>query len=292
MKSGDSVARSGVAARLGRGLRLRGKARSVRALDRTGLAAFVIVVLVAMLAPLIAPHDPTAQAGPPLTPPGGSFWLGTDEIGHDILSRIIYGARASLLGAAAVILSGVVIGGLIGLAAGAVGGPLDAVLMRFTDVFLALPAPLLAIAVVAAIGPGYVHTLIAVAVVWWPWYARIVRGEITALRHRPQTEAAILAGVSRRRLWLRHLLPGSVPEVIVLASLDVGGLILMLAGLSFLGLGAPAPAPELGAMSAQGLRFLLSSWWVPVMPAAAIALLAFLSNLVGDAMRDLLGARE
>jgi ABC-type dipeptide/oligopeptide/nickel transport system permease subunit len=291
MKSGDRVGRSGVPARLG-GSRLRRKARSVRVLDWIGVAVFAVVVLVALLAPLVAPHDPAAQAGPPLTPPGGSFWFGTDEIGHDILSRIIYGARASLFGAAVVILSGVVIGGLIGLAAGAVGGLLDAVLMRFTDVFLALPAPLLAIAVVAAIGPGYIHTLIAVAVVWWPWYARIVRGEITALRHRPQTEAAKLAGVSRRRLWFRHLLPGSVPEVIVLASLDVGGLILILAGLSFLGLGAPAPAPELGAMSAQGLRFLLSSWWVPVVPAGAIAFIAFLSNLVGDAMRDLLGARD
>ena len=156
-------------------------------------------------------------------------------------------------------------------------------MMRVTDVFLALPAPLLAIAVVAAIGPGFGHTLIAVAIVWWPWYARIVRGEITALRHRPQTEAANLAKVSRRRLWFRHLLPGSVPAVLVLASLDVGGLILILAGLSFLGLGAPAPAPELGAMSAQGLRFLLSSWWVPVVPAAAVAVVAFVSNLAGDA---------
>src|SRR6185369_366603 len=133
-----------------------------------------------------------------------------------------------------------------------------------------LPAPLLAIAVVAAIGPGFGHTLLAVAIVWWPWYSRIVRGEITALRHRPQTEAAMLSGISRRRIWFRHLLPGSLPAVLVLATLDVGGLILILAGLSFLGLGAPAPAPELGAMSAQGLRFLLSSWWIPIIPAAFV----------------------
>ena len=205
---------------------------------------------------------------------------------------MIFGLRTSLIGAFLVILSGVVIGGLIGLAAGAVGGWVDSTLMRVTDVFLALPAPLLAIAVVAAIGPGFGHMLIAIAIVWWPWYARIARGEITALRHRPQTEAAKLAGVSRRRIWFRHLLPGSVPAVLVLATLDVGGLILTLAGLSFLGLGAPAPAPELGAMSAQGLRFLLTSWWVPIMPAMAIAILAFVSNLVGDGIRDLMGNLE
>jgi peptide/nickel transport system permease protein len=264
----------------------------VRVLDGAGVVLFVVVVLVAVLAPLVAPYSPSAKAGAPLAPPSGSSWFGTDEIGHDVLSRVIYGTRSSLLGAVIVIASGIVIGGLIGLFAGAIGGWVDAVLMRLTDVFLALPAPLLAIAMVAAIGPGYGHTLLAVSIVWWPWYARIVRGEITALRHRPQAEAAWLAKVPRRRLWFRHLLPGAVPEVIVVASLDVGGLILMLAGLSFLGLGAPAPAAELGAMSAQGLRFLLSSWWVPVIPAAAIALIAFLSNLVGDALRDMMAARE
>ena len=253
---------------------------------------FALILLVAVLAPLVAPYDPSAKAGAPLVGPSGSTWFGTDEIGHDILSRVIYGARTSLLGAFVVIVSGVVIGGLIGLVAGAVGGFADALLMRFTDVFLALPAPLLAIAVVAAIGPGYWHTLLAVSIVWWPWYARIVRGEITALRDRPQTEAARLAKVPRRRLWFRHLLPGAIPEVVVVASLDVGGLILMLSGLSFLGLGAPLPAAELGAMSAQGLRFLLSSWWVPVIPAAVIALIAFVSNLVGDALRDMMAARE
>jgi peptide/nickel transport system permease protein len=266
--------------------------RGVGTLDRIGAVGLLLLVLVAVFAPLIAPHDPVAPAGTPLTSPGGEFLLGTDQIGFDILSRVIFGLRASLLGAAAVILSGIVIGGLIGLTAGAVGGWVDAALMRITDVFLALPAPLLAIAVVAAIGPSFQHTLIAVSIVWWPWYARIVRGEITALRHRPQTEGAKLGGISRRRLWFRHLLPGALPSVLVLASLDVAGLILVLAGLSFLGLGAPAPAPELGAMSAQGLRFLLSSWWVAVVPATAVAVLAFVSNLAGDAVRDLMGGME
>jgi peptide/nickel transport system permease protein len=266
--------------------------RSLGWLNMTGTLLFVALLLAAVFAPLLAPHNPVVPAGPPLTPPGRAFWFGTDQIGFDIYSRVLFGLRASLLGAFLVILSGVVIGGLIGLAAGAIGGWVDATLMRITDVFLALPAPLLAIAVVAAIGPGFVHTLLAVSIVWWPWYARIVRGEITTLRHRPQTEAARLAGVPRRRLWFRHLLPGALPAVLVLATLDIGGVILILAGLSFLGLGAPAPAPELGAMSAQGLRFLLSSWWVPIIPATAVAIVTFASNVTGDAIRDVLGSLE
>lgn len=266
--------------------------RGLEWLDVAGTILFVVLVIAAIFAPILAPHDPVVPAGPPLSPPSLEFWFGTDQIGFDIYSRVLYGLRASLGGAVLVILSGVIIGGLIGLAAGAIGGWVDSALMRITDVFLALPAPLLAIAVVAAIGPGFAHTLLAVSIVWWPWYARIVRGEITALRHRPQTEAAKLSGVSRRRLWFRHLLPGALPSVLVLATLDIGGVILILAGLSFLGLGAPAPAPELGAMSAQGLRFLLSSWWVPIIPASAVALVTFASNVTGDAIRDLMGSLE
>lgn len=266
--------------------------RALRRLDRTAMALMLGLTFLAVLAPLAAPHDPTVVVGPPLTPPGEGFLFGTDQIGFDILSRIIFGLRLSLLGAIVVITSGVVIGGLIGLAAGASGGWIDAFLMRLTDVFLALPAPLLAIAVVASIGPGFRNTLIAVSVVWWPWYARIVRGQITALRSRPHYEAAVMSGVSKPRLWFRHLLPGALPEVLVVASLDVGILILILAGLSFLGLGAPAPTPELGAMSAQGLRFLLSSWWVPIVPGIAIAFVTAVANLAGDGLRDLLGERE
>jgi peptide/nickel transport system permease protein len=275
-----------------RSLGLRRRLRALNALDLFGIVVLLALVIIAALAPVIAPHPPTAAVGAPLTPPGSEFWFGTDQIGHDIFSRVLYGMRTSLIGGVIVIMSGVVIGGVIGLIAGATGGWIDSVLMRITDVFLALPAPLLAIAVVAAIGPGFRNTLIAVAIVWWPWYARIVRGEVTALRNRPQTEAAKLSGIPRRRVWFRHLLPGSVPAVLVLASLDIGGLILMLAGLSFLGLGAPAPAPELGAMSAQGLRFLLTSWWIPVIPAIAVGVLAFVSNLAGDGLRDLMGSTE
>jgi peptide/nickel transport system permease protein len=185
----------------------------------------------------------------------------------------------------------VLIGGCIGLVAGATGGLVDVVLMRITDAFLALPGPVLAIAVVAALGASFEHTLIAVAVVWWPFYARIVRADVRALAARPHLEAARLAGASRVRLAYRHLLPGVVPIILIAASLDVGALILTLAALSFLGLGAPQPAPELGAMAAQGVTFLLDYWWIPIMPALAVFALALVANLAGDGVRDLLAGR-
>jgi peptide/nickel transport system permease protein len=260
--------------------------------DRIAIAAFLALIVVAVAAPVLAPHNPIQPVGIPFLSPGhGGFLLGSDEVGQDILSRVLFGLRSSLMAAGAVIASGVLIGGAIGLAAGAAGGWIDNLLMRFTDVFLALPGPVLAIAVVAALGPSFMHTLIGVSIVWWPFYARIVRGEVRALAARPHLEAARLAGVGGfRRAW-RHLLPGAVPAILVTASLDVGNLIVTLASLSFLGLGAPAPAPELGAMAARGLQYLLQEWWVPVMPALVVFLVALLANLAGDGIRDLLGDR-
>jgi peptide/nickel transport system permease protein len=260
--------------------------------ELAGLSSFFLLVLVAVLAPVIAPHGPIIPAGSPFTPPlHGGYLFGTDEVGFDIFSRVLYGLRASLIAAAAVIASGVVFGGAIGLVAGVSGGFLDNVLMRFTDLFLALPGPVLAIAVVAALGPSFTHTLIGVAIVWWPFYARIVRAEVRALAARPHLEAARLAGSSAMRRAFRHLLPGAIPAVVVTASLDVGNLVVTLASLSFLGLGAPAPAPELGAMAARGLQYLLQEWWVPIMPGVAVFLLALCANLAGDALRTTFGDR-
>jgi peptide/nickel transport system permease protein len=257
--------------------------------EQVAAIALVLVLLISLLGPFLAPYSPTAPVGPEFTHPGhAGFLFGTDDLGHDIFSRILYGARESWLGAFGVIGFGVLVGTAIGLAAGTYGGWIDAVLMRLTDAFLALPAPVLALAIAAALGPSYVHTLIAVAVVWWPLYARIVRAEIRAFVSRPNIEAARLAGVSRRRLLLRHLLPGAIPPIVIAASLDVGGLILTVSGLSFLGLGSPEPAPELGAMTAQGLQYLLSDSWIPLFPAIAIFVIALCSNLGGDAIRDLL----
>jgi peptide/nickel transport system permease protein len=255
--------------------------------DRLVLLLFLLICLVALSAPLLAPHSPTVPAGSPFIPPGGQFLLGTDEVGRDVLSRVLFGIRSSWWSAILVIASGVLVGGLVGLVAGAVGGWVDGILMRVTDAFLALPGPVLAIAVVAALGPSLWHTLIAVMVVWWPFYARIVRGEVRALAARPHVEAARLAGVRPGRVALRHLLPGAVPTTVVAASLDVGNLVLTLSALSFLGLGAPSPAPELGGMAARGLPYLLEQWWVPVMPGIAVLVLALVANLAGDSLRNL-----
>ncbi len=261
--------------------------------DQIGLGLLGALVIVALLAPVIAPYRPIVLSGLPFTPPGhGGHLLGTDEVGYDVFSRVLYGLRTSLVGVLIVVTSGVVIGGTIGLIAGATGGWLDSLLMRITDLFLALPGPLLAIALVACLGPSYGHILLALSIVWWPFYARIMRGEIRSWGARPHIEAARLAGTGAARRAVRHLLPGAMPAIWVTASLDVGNLVITLAGLAFLGLGAPAPAPELGAMSARGLQYLLQEWWVPVMPALAIFLLALFANLAGDAIGRLAGGRR
>ncbi|MCV7064502.1 ABC transporter permease [Mycolicibacterium farcinogenes] len=261
-------------------------------LNWAGFSMVIVLTLLVIAVPLIAPHDPLTPVGMPLQAPGkNGFLLGTDSVGRDILSRVLYGARSSWFAALVVVAVGLVVGGLIGLIAGASGGWLDALLMRITDAFLSLPAPVLAIAVVAALGPGFAHTLIAVSIVWWPFYARLVRGEIARLAARPHLEAAKLAGVSRFRLATRHLLPGAVPNALVAASLDLGTLILTVAALSFLGLGQAAPAPELGADSARNLSYFLQQWWIPVMPGLGVLVLALVGNIAGDCLRNLMKNR-
>ena len=254
-----------------------------------GFSSIFLVTLIAIAVPLLAPHDPLVPVGMPLRAPGeNGFLLGSDSVGRDILSRVLYGVRSSWFAALVVVGVGLAIGGLVGLIAGTTGGWVDTVLMRITDAFLSLPAPVLAIAVVAALGPGFVHTLIAVSIVWWPFYARLVRGEVARLAARPHVEAAKLAGVSPFRLAGRHLLPGAVPNALVAASLDLGTLILTLAALSFLGLGQSAPAPELGADSARNLSYFLQQWWVPVMPGLGVLVLALIGNIAGDCLRNLM----
>ena len=278
-----------VPARLGAAVRRRRRAPGGGPVPRPAAGALRallpvgVMTLACVLAPLLAPHGglEITSAGP-LHGLSATAPLGTDELGRDVLSRVLYGIRTSWLSAVGVIVVGGALGSLVGAVAGAFGGFVDTVLMRLTDLFLALPAPVLAIAVIAAMGPSLLHTLLALSIVWWPWYARIVRGEVRALAVRPHAEAARLAGVGRARLVLRHLLPGAVAPVVVTMSLDVGNLILALAALSFIGLGAPPPAPELGAMSARGLEYLFGHPWVPIAPAAAVALLALAANLLGD----------
>jgi peptide/nickel transport system permease protein len=271
----------------------RNKASSASKADLAAASLLVVVTLIALLAPLLEPHNPIQPVGMPQQPPGsGGFLLGTDAIGRDILSRVLAGWASSWFAALIVIASGLLVGGLIGLIAGAAGGVTDTVLMRVTDGFLALPAPVLAIAVVAALGPGIKNTLLAVAIVWWPFYARIVRGEIRAMKARPHVEAARLAGAGPVTIAVKHLLPGAIPAAVVTASLDVGNLVLTLAALSFLGLGQPQPAPELGADTARNLPYLLQQWWIPVMPGLAVMLMALAANMAGDGIRNLLGSRS
>jgi peptide/nickel transport system permease protein len=258
------------------------------AAEKGGLIAVGLITLIAIFGPLVAPHDPNATVGANFESPSWTFPLGTDDVGRDVFTRVIYGIRASWFSALVVVGLGALIGFVVGLIAGIRGGWIDSVLMRITDVGLALPGPIIAIAVAVALGPSLVNTLIAVTIVWWPWYARIIRGEARAVVVRPHFDAARLAGVSRTRLAVRHVVPGVLPAVIIAASVDLGFLILTLAGLSFLGLGAAPPAAELGAMADQGLEFLFSFPWIALAPAVAVFVLAVAANLAGDGLRDLL----
>ena len=260
---------------------------SVSVPDRIALAALGLVTATALLAPLLAPHNPRRKVGPEYASPSSAFPLGTDEAGRDMLSRVLLGVQTTWLTALLVIAIGVVLGGLVGLIAGAAGGAVDSVLMRTTDLFLAMPSAVLAISVVAALGPSLTNIVIAVSILWWPYYARLIRIQVRELAARPHLEAARLAGCGRTRRVLRHLLPGAVPVAIVAASLDMGGAIGLLAGLSFLGLGAPPPAPELGSMTAAGSTQILSAWWLAVFPALAVFVLCLVANIAGDTLRDL-----
>jgi peptide/nickel transport system permease protein len=261
--------------------------RGLRRAEKISLWALALTTVLALTGPLLAPHDPTERAAAPFLGPGDAGLLGTDDAGRDVFSRVLAGIQASWLAALGVVAAAVLIGGMIGVLAGTRGGRLDSVLMRVTDLALALPAPVLAIAIVAALGPGLLNTLLALTFVWWALYARLTRGEARALVVRPHFDAARLSGSHGPRLVVRHVLPGVLPTLLVAATLDLGVVILTLAGLSFIGLGAPPPAPELGAMAARGQQYLLGHPWIALAPALAVFVLACLSNLAGDGLRTL-----
>ncbi len=252
---------------------------------RAEIACAVIVVALCLVLPfagLLAPHGATEIVAEPFQAPNGTHWLGTDDQGRDVLSRMLIGLRSSWYGALLVIAVGLVIGTLIGAVAGMAAGILDAVLMRLTDVALALPGTLVALLVVAAMGPSLEHTLIAVAVTWWPWYARIVRGQVRALVKLTHVDAARSAGMGGLRIAAVHVLPGMLGPLIVAASLDLAGVMVVLASLSFLGLGAPPPAAEIGAMVADGLTYLFNAPWITLGPALALFVVAAIANFAGD----------
>ncbi|RUV63900.1 ABC transporter permease [Mesorhizobium sp. M5C.F.Ca.IN.020.29.1.1] len=254
-------------------------------LESVGIIGVPVVTVVALLAPWITPFDPQLRVAAAYLPPSAAHWFGTDEIGRDLFSRVILGIQYTWLPALAVIGFSVAVGSLVGLISGLIGGKVDLVIQRIIDLFFVVPGTLVALAVVASLGPGLVNTMIAVAIFWWPWYARISRDEIRRLKARPHVEAALIAGVRGRRLLSRYLLPGVVPALLIGASLDVASIIMTLSLMSFLGLGLPAPAPELGAMTARSLDSLTVHWWLPILPAAVIFLLCLLANLAGDGVR-------
>lgn len=260
-------------------------------LTRAALAVVALWIGLAAVAPLLAPYEPLGQdiVGR-LAPPTAAHWLGTDALGRDILSRILYGARISIpVGMAAVVLAAV-LGTVVGGLAGFVGGRLDEVAMRVTDLMLAFPTVILALVITAALGAGIQNAVIAIMVAWWPTYARLIRGLVLAVREREYVQVAFALGASDGRVLCRYIAPNMVSSVIVLATLDVGHAILTFAALSFLGLGPPPEVPEWGSMIAAGRNY-LDQWWIATFPGLAILSLTLAFNVVGDSFRDLLDPR-
>ena len=282
-------------AKVPRGAALR---RGLRAnpLLLVGAVASACIVAVALLAPLLAPFPGDAgTATHPFTvlhPPSAQHWFGTDNVGRDILSRVLYGARISPLIAFIVLLIAGAIGIPLGLAAGYFGGWLDEVIMRVTDIFLAFPPLLLALAFAAVLPATLTTVIIAIAISWWPWYVRLIRGQAASVTGRPYIEACRALGIPRRRIILRHILPNSITPLIVQMSLDVGGVILTASALSFLGLGPQDPIPDWGLMVSEGQAYFPTAWWAVTFPGIAILLTAFAFNLLGDGLRDLLDPKR
>ena len=257
-----------------------------------GLVIVLALLLLAAFAPLIAQHDPLAQTlDQRLLAPSAKHWFGTDALGRDIFSRVVYGTRVTLVIVMLVVITVGPLGLLIGCAAGYFGGWVDTVLMRITDVFLAFPRLVLALAFVAALGPGLENAVIAIAFTAWPPYARVARAETMIIRNADYISAMRLQGASQMRIVLKHVVPMCVPSLIVRTTYDMAGIIIIAAGLGFLGLGAQPPIPEWGAMISTGREQIFDQWWVATFPGIAICVVALGFNLLGDGLRDVLDAR-
>ena len=258
-----------------------------------GLGIIALLILLAIFADQLAPYSPVIGdlRNARLLPASAEHWLGTDDLGRDILSRIIYGSRLTLYVVILVAIIAAPIGLLIGTVAGYAGGWTDAILMRITDIFLAFPKLILALAFVAALGPGIENAVLAIAITSWPPYARIARAETMTVRNSDYIAAVRLMGASPLRIVVRHIMPLCISSLIVRVTLDMAGIILTAAGLGFLGLGAQPPLPEWGAMIASGRRFILDQWWVAAAPGAAILIVSLGFNLLGDGLRDALDPR-
>jgi peptide/nickel transport system permease protein len=261
-------------------------------LNLLGVVLIALFLFLVVFGSVLAPHDPIQpNVALKLQPPSSTYWFGTDELGRDVFSRVLSGAKYSL-GIAFIILSiAVVVGTLVGLIAGYIGGLVDELLMRLTDLFLAFPALVLAMAIAATLGRNLQNTVIALTVVYWPWYARLVRGQVLWLKEREFIEAARAIGASPWRIVGRHILPNTLAVIIVQLTLDVGYAVLATSGLSFLGLGAQPPTPEWGTMIAGARTFFRDAWWYMTFPGLALTLTVLGFNLLGDGLRDFLDPR-
>jgi len=261
-----------------------------------GLSVIALLVLVAAFAPVLAPYPEHGEGRSSVATrtlaPSQEYVLGTDRLGRDVLSRVIYGARPALSASLIVVLLAVGLGAPLGAIAGLLGGWVDEVVMRVSDLFLAFPSLLLAMAIVALLGPSLTNAVVALAVSWWPWYTRLVRGVARSLREQAFVEAARAMGAHTPAITLRHILPNAVTPVLVQASLDVGTVILATTGLAFLGLGTQPPAADWGLMIEDGRALLRTAWWASTFPGLAIFVTVLAFNLVGDALRDVFDPRE
>jgi peptide/nickel transport system permease protein len=282
-------------ARLPRGQALR-RGLGANPLLVAGALMSALIVLIAPLAPLLAPFPGDAgSATHPflvLHPPSAQHWFGTDNVGRDVYSRVLYGARISPLIAVIVLAISCAVGIPLGVAAGYFGGWLDETIMRVTDIFLAFPPLLLALALAAVLPASITTVIIVIALTWWPWYTRLIRGQAASVAGRPYIDSCRALGISRWRIIFRHILPNSITPLIVQVSLDVGGVILTVSALSFLGLGAQDPTPDWGLMVAEGQDYFLTSWWVVTFPGIAILVTAFAFTLLGDGLRDLMDPKR
>ncbi len=260
---------------------------------RVGAAVVCVFLLVTALAPLIAPYDPFDQdLASALAGPSAAHWLGSDQYGRDVLSRIIYGSRTALL--AILVADGIALGAgaTLGLVAGFRGGKVDAFVMRTVDVLLAFPYLLLALIIVAALGPSLINSIIAIGIVYTPQYARLIRGQVLAVKTTEYVLAARSIGAGTARIMLRHILPNSFTPLLVMATLQAGTVVVETAGLSFLGLGAQPPSPDWGALLADGQSYFLTAWWIATFPGLAIFGVVIGFNLFGDALRDYFDPRR
>lgn len=261
-------------------------------LTRLSLGVVILLVLTALVAPFIVPYPEhiEAETNPvdKLLPPSGKYFFGTDELGRDIFSRVIYGTRISLQTALIAVGLALLIGIPLGAIAGATGGMVDEVIMRITDIFLSFPPLLLAIAIAAFLGPSLENAMLAIAVSWWPWYTRLIRGQAVSIRERQFVKAAKAIGTPPARIIFGHIVPNCIAPVIVQASMDIGGVILTIASLSFLGLGAQPPTPEWGLMVSTSRNYFLNAWWYSIFPGLAIFVTVLVFNLLGDGLREIL----